>query len=124
MLQQYPKVEPESARIRFVGFGSSSLDLEVFAYVLDARYEAFLKIQEDLPLRIMDIVEASDTAVAVPAQTTYIVRDAGLDATKSQEAIATVQEVARAREASPFPVGKGSRDQRPGKRPSSEFGHA
>ena len=122
MLQQYPKVEPESARVRFVGFGSSSLDLEVFAYVLDTRYEAFLEIQEDLPLRIMDIVEASDTAV--PAQTTYIARDAGLDATKSQEAIATVQEVARAREASPFPVGKGSRDQRPGKRPSSEFGHA
>ena len=122
MLQQYPKVEPESARVRFVGFGSSSLDLEDFAYVLDTRYEAFLELQEDLPLRIVDIVEASDTAV--PAQTTYIARDAGLDATKSQEAIATVQEVARAREASPFPVGKGSRDQRPGKRPSSEFGHA
>ena len=84
MLQQYPKVEPESARVRFVGFGSSSLDLEVFAYVLDTRYEAFLEIQEDLPLRIVDIVEASDTAVAVPAQTTYIARDAGLDATKSQ----------------------------------------
>jgi len=91
MLQEHPKVEAESARIRLVGFGSSSLDLEVFAYVLETQYDAFLEIQEDLLLRIMEIVDASGTAVAVPAQTSYIAKDAGLDAAKSQEAIATVQ---------------------------------
>jgi MscS family membrane protein len=82
MLQKRPQVESESARIRFVGFGSSSLDLEVFAYVLETQYEAFLGIQEDLLLRIMDIVEASGTAVAIPAQTTYFARDSALDSAK------------------------------------------
>ena len=42
MLYEHPKVESMSARVRFVGFGNSSLNLEVFAYVLETEYEPFL----------------------------------------------------------------------------------
>jgi MscS family membrane protein len=92
MLYEHSKVESPSARIRFIGFGKSSLDLEVFAYVLETEYEAFLHIQEDLLLRIMDIIEASGSGFAFPSQTTYIARDSGLDAAKSRKAIETVHQ--------------------------------
>jgi MscS family membrane protein len=92
MLYEHSKVESPSARIRLTGFGNSSLDLEVFAYVLETKYESFLHIQEDLLLRIMDIIEASGSGFAFPSQTTYIGKDSGLDAAKSQKAMETVHQ--------------------------------
>jgi MscS family membrane protein len=91
MLYEHSKVESRSARIRFIGFGNSSLDLEIFAYVLETEYEPFLHIQEDLLLRIMDIVEASGSGFAFPSQTTYLAGDVGLDTGKSQKAMETVR---------------------------------
>ena len=56
------------------------------------RYESFLAIQEDLLLRIMDIVEGSGSGFALPSQTAYLAQDAGLDAAKSQKAMETVRQ--------------------------------
>lgn len=91
MLYAHPKVEPDPARIRFVGFGDYSLDLEIFAYVRATDYGDFLAIKEDIQLRIMDIVAASGTGFAFPSQTTYFARDAGLDPAKGQAAEAQVR---------------------------------
>jgi len=102
MLYEHPMVETESARVRFVRFGDSSLDLEVFAYVLVGELPRFLEVQEDLLLRIMDIVEAGGTGFAFPSTTTYFARDTGLDKDKTQQATATVQQWRDAREL-PFP---------------------
>ena len=90
MLYAHPKVESASARIRFVKFGPCSLDLDIFAYVQTTDYAVFLEIQEDLLLRIMDIVEKSGTSFAFPSHTAYVTRDPGLDAEKTQAAIAQV----------------------------------
>ena len=38
MLYAHPMVETNSARIRLVRFGSSSLDLEIFSYVMTSDY--------------------------------------------------------------------------------------
>ena len=92
MLYKHPKVETASARVRFIGFGNSSLNLEVFAYVVEKDYGTFLHIQEDLLLRIMDIVEGSGSGFAFPSQTTYLAQDAGMDAVKTQEAILKVRQ--------------------------------
>jgi MscS family membrane protein len=102
MLYEHPMVETATARIRFVRFGGSSLDLEVFAYVLTNDYGRFLEVQEDLLLRIMDIIEASGTGVAFPSSTTYLARDSGLDEAKTQHAVATVERWRDDREL-PFP---------------------
>jgi MscS family membrane protein len=91
MLYKHAKVESTSARVRFIAFGHSSLDMEVFAYVLETENEPFLHIQEDLLLRIMEIIEASGSRFALPSQMTYATKDNGLDAAKSQEAMATVR---------------------------------
>ena len=90
MFYEHPMVETESARIRFANFGSTSLDLEIFAYVLTGDRAGFLEVQEDLLLRIMDIVEASGTGFAFPTSTTYLARDPGLNKEKTHEAIAQV----------------------------------
>jgi MscS family membrane protein len=82
MLYGHSKVESPSARIRLLRFGDLSLDLEVFAYILVTEYEPFLHIQEDLLLRIVDIIEASGSGLALPSQTAYLAEDVGLDAGK------------------------------------------
>jgi MscS family membrane protein len=86
MLREHSKVEPEDARIRFVAFGSSSLDLEIFAYIIAEGVPEFLGIQEDLLLRTMDIVKKSGTAIAFPSRTTYVAKDEPLDSKKIEEA--------------------------------------
>jgi MscS family membrane protein len=67
----HPKVLDDPARIRFGGFGSFSLDLEVFAYIDVTDWGEFLEIAEDLNLRIMDIVKEAGSAFALPSQTFY-----------------------------------------------------
>ncbi|NJN47428.1 MAG: mechanosensitive ion channel family protein, partial [Candidatus Competibacteraceae bacterium] len=84
MLLGHPRIEPDTLRARFIGFGASSLDIEVYAYVLTREWVEFLAIREDVFLRIMDIVERSGTSFAFPSQTLYFGRDAGLDADKTE----------------------------------------
>ena len=70
LLDAHPKVESTSARTRFIRFSGASLDLEIFAYVLESDQAAFLAIQEDLLLGIMDIIDTSGASVAVPVPAT------------------------------------------------------
>ena len=102
LLYAHPMVEREGARVRFVGFGGSSLDLEIFAYVKVTAMPEFLGIQEDLLLRIMDLVAEAGTSVAFPSQTTYLARNTPLDAQKTEEAVARVRQW-RERGELPFP---------------------
>jgi MscS family membrane protein len=85
LLLEHTHVEQNSVRIRFLRFGSSSLDVEVFAYIYALDFGAFLEIQEDLLLRIMDAVQAAGTRMAFPSQTTYLVSDSPFDETSLPE---------------------------------------
>jgi MscS family membrane protein len=86
LLYAHPMVDPDPARVRFVGFGAYSLDLEVFAYVRTRDFAEYLEVAEDLNLRIMDLVEASGSGFAFPSQTLYLGRDDGLDEKRAREA--------------------------------------
>lgn len=72
MLLAHPKVDPDPARIRFTGIGTDALLLDVFAYVATSDYSEFLEIAEDINLRILDVVAASGTALAMPTQTVFV----------------------------------------------------
>lgn len=61
-------IEP-GARVRFLRFGASSLDIEVSAYVLARDWNQFLEIQETLLLRIIDCIESLGVQFALPVQT-------------------------------------------------------
>ena len=65
-------IEAESVRVRFLRFGPSSLDIELFAYNFANSWERFLEIQEELLLDVMMIVERAGTAIAIPSQTLYL----------------------------------------------------
>jgi MscS family membrane protein len=92
LLRLDARVDPDPARVRFVGFGAYSLDLEVFAYVRTADYGEFLAIQEDLYLAMMDVVAAAGTSFAFPSQTIYGASDPGLDAEKTRAAEARARQ--------------------------------
>jgi len=86
MLAQHPKVESDSARVRLIGLGAYSLDVEIFAYVYARDYSSFLEIQEGLLLKCMEIVEQSGTGFAFPSRTLYLGRDSGLNQSRTKEA--------------------------------------
>lgn len=90
LLIGHPRVDRDPARVRFVGFGAYSVDLEVYAYVLTPDWNEFLGIQEDLFLRMMKIVSESGTQFAFPSQVNYLARDAGNDAALTRNAEETV----------------------------------
>ena len=92
MLYEHPKVESDSASIRFANFDNSALRLEVFSYVLTRDSTEFAAIREDLLLRIMEIVEKSGSGFALPSQTMYFSRDSGLDQEKASAAQQQVQQ--------------------------------
>ena len=102
LLLGHPKVSPDPARVRFVGYGPYSKDVEVNCYLRCQGQNVFLAIQEDVLLRIDDIVRSAGTGFAFPSRTTYHARDAGLDADLRGEAEALVESW-RARNKLPFP---------------------
>jgi len=92
MLYEHPKVENESAYIRFANFDNSALRLEIFSYVLTQDANEYSAIREDLLLRIMEIVEKSGSGFAFPSQTVYFSRDSGIDKEKASAAEQQVQQ--------------------------------
>ena len=92
LLYEHPKIESETANIRFANFDTSALRLEISSYALTRDSNEFIAIREDLLLRIMDIVAKSGTEFAFPSQTLYFSRDAGLDKEKTGVAEQQVQQ--------------------------------
>jgi small-conductance mechanosensitive channel len=102
MLLGHPRVTDDPARVRFLDFGDCSLNVEIFAYVNSSDWSEYLGIREDLHLRVMDIVKEAGTGFAIPSQTTYFSRDAGLDSERARETEEQV-EGWRASDQLPFP---------------------
>jgi MscS family membrane protein len=64
LLHGHPKVDANSAQVRFVAFGATALELEVSADVRTTDQNEFGAIREDLFLRMMDVIAASGTGFA------------------------------------------------------------
>ncbi|KPJ87073.1 MAG: hypothetical protein AMJ53_18715, partial [Gammaproteobacteria bacterium SG8_11] len=86
LLLGHPKVTPDPARVRFVGYGAYSKDIEIFCYLRCIEHNEFLAIQEDLFLRMESIIKNAGSGFAFPSQTAYIARDSGLDQKHREEA--------------------------------------
>jgi MscS family membrane protein len=102
MFHGHPRIDSETVRVRFAGYGASSLDIDIRVYAKTREWNDFYAIKEDVLLRIDDIVEQSGTSFAFPSQTVYLGKDEGLDAELGDKA---KQEVALWRRTSqlPFP---------------------
>ncbi len=75
ILRAHPKLWPDSVMVRFVGFGASSLDLEVMCWFVVKDYDEFLLVREEVLLSFMDEVEAQGSGFAFPTQTVHLVQD-------------------------------------------------
>jgi MscS family membrane protein len=92
VLLAHPRVTEDPARVRFVGYGAYSLDMEVFAYIDTPDWNEFLQIREDIYLLFMDAVKESGTGFAFPSSTMYLGRDGGLNQDEVSQAEARVAE--------------------------------
>ena len=91
MCLAHPRIDNNTMRVRFTGYGSSSQDIEIRIYALTLDWNEFFAIQEDVLLRVGEIVEAAGTGFAFPSRTLYLRRDGGLDTERGDAAIGQVQ---------------------------------
>lgn len=93
ILRDNPKVEDSSSRIRFIRFSDNSLDVEIYCYILEGEYNAYLETQEGLLLTIMDELEQAGAVLALPSQTTYVTQDSWVDPEKAKAAKKAVEKM-------------------------------
>ena len=72
LLEGDRRILPVSTRVRFLRFGDSSLELEIFAYVYARDWSHFLQIQEDLLLQIREVIAVAGVQIGIPAHTVYL----------------------------------------------------
>jgi MscS family membrane protein len=102
MFLAHPKIDHDTVRVRFFGYGDSSLDIEIRVYALTREFNEFYAIREDTFLRVNEIVNESGTGFAFPSRTVYMGSDEGLDKERSDAAVEEVQSWRRDRRL-PFP---------------------
>lgn len=76
LLLEHHSVDRSSVRARFLAVNSSSLDVEVFAYLYARDVNAFFEIQEHLLISIMEVIREAGTELAFPSRTVYVVSQA------------------------------------------------
>lgn len=74
---EHPDVDSETVRVRFSGYGDSSLDISFRIYVMTTDWETFVGIREELFLSILEITSECGTEFAFSSQTLYLSRDKG-----------------------------------------------
>lgn len=68
ILVNHAKVEEGRLPVRFIGVGTYSLDIEIFAYILTRNGDEFLQLQQELLLAILDAIAEEGAALAIPVQ--------------------------------------------------------
>lgn len=91
MFFAHPMIEQDTLRIRFVGYGASSQDIQIRVYATTRDWNEFYAIQEDVFLRVGEIIDDSGTSFAFPSQTLYVGRDQGIDKERSAAAMQQVE---------------------------------
>jgi MscS family membrane protein len=102
LLYSHPKVESTTVRVRLIDVAGAAPTVEILAYVLTQDFNEFAAVREDVLLRIMDIIDSSGSGLALPAQTVYLGRDAGLAKDKAESAVQKVAELRDGKQL-PFP---------------------
>jgi len=102
LLYSHPKVETRTVRVRLVDIAGGAPSVEILSYVLTQDFNEFAAVREDLLLRVIDIIEDAGTGLALPAQTLYLGRDAGLEKDKAENAVKKIAELRDGKQL-PFP---------------------
>jgi MscS family membrane protein len=74
-LLAHPKVWPDFHRVRFAGYGASSLDLDVWVFVATTDFNEFTAVREELLLGLGRLVEEAGVQFAFGSTTVYLGQD-------------------------------------------------
>jgi len=83
LLMEQRSVDSTSVRVRLLRLGGFSLDVDIFAYVYAGDWNHFLEIQQELLLRIIEMVQQTGAEIAFPSQTMYLATDPSEKAARS-----------------------------------------
>ena len=72
MLDESPYTQKGSNIVRLTGFGDSSIDILISAYLKTNAYAKFLEMQNNLNLNIMDVMQANGVDFAFPSTSVYL----------------------------------------------------
>jgi MscS family membrane protein len=86
VLIRHAKVEESTARVRLLRFAEYAIEIEIYAYILERDFGEFLAAQEDLLLQVMETLDRTGAAVALPSQTTMVTQDTWVDPQKAAAA--------------------------------------
>ena len=72
MLEASPYTVKDTSIVRLTGFGDSSINILISAYLNTNVYAQFLQMQNDLNLNILDVMNADGVDFAFPSTSVYI----------------------------------------------------
>jgi MscS family membrane protein len=91
ILKENRHVEDSTCRVRLLRFAEWAIEVEIYAYILVRDFAEFLAIQEELLLAVVDTIERTGAAVALPSQATLVTKDAWIDPEKEKAAKAAIE---------------------------------
>ncbi len=72
LFKAHPKAWPEDTQARFVGFGASSLDVEVVGFFAVTDFDEFSALRTEVLLGLMRVVEEAGARFAFPTSTVHV----------------------------------------------------
>ncbi len=73
MLQNHPEIcQDATMLVRFDRFDDSSLGIFVYTFTVTANWADYLRIREDVNIKIMEIVQNNGSSFAFPSQSVYL----------------------------------------------------
>ena len=102
MFHAHPRINSDTVRVRFSGYGNSSLNITIRVYAMTREWNDFHAIREDVFLRVYDIITEAGTGFAFPSHTVYMGKDRGLDEETGKNAMEHVRAWRRSGQL-PFP---------------------
>jgi MscS family membrane protein len=73
VLREHPRIWPDAVVVKFMGFGASSLDIEVMAWFQVPTWGDFQRCREEVFLDFMLVVEDAGTSFSTPTRTIQVV---------------------------------------------------
>jgi len=86
VLRQNNHVEDATTRVRLLRMAEYSIEMEIYAYILVRDYSEFLALQEELILSIVDAIEKTGAAIALPSVGPILTTDGWIDPEKVKAA--------------------------------------
>lgn len=91
MFHAHPRINSETVRVRFSGYGDSSLNITIRVYAMTREWNDYHAIREDIFLRVYDVVSEAGTGFAFPSHTIYMGKDSGIDEEAGKKATEQVR---------------------------------